>query len=137
MTGQIWPVSDHSGRNKPFPQLFEQSLRHLSSTRIARAPVLLEDIDDPEEFTRRYNEAAGPCVAAILQDRDLTQEDAATVLGVSTRQFRRLVNGEVSFTVPQLQLLARKTKTTVAAILDFIEEWPSKTDAQSKGSRGR
>jgi transcriptional regulator with XRE-family HTH domain len=99
---------------------------------MTRVSDLLENIDDPEEFTRRYDEAAGACMAAILQDRDLTQDEAAAVLGVSTRQFRRLVNGEVSFTVPQLQLLARKTKTTAAAILEFIEEWPAKTDVLTK-----
>lgn len=97
---------------------------------------MFDDIDDPEEFARRYNKAAGPCVAAILQDRDLTQEETAAVLGVSTRQFRRLVNGEVAFTVPQLQLLARKTKTTAAAILQFVEEWPAKNDVPSKGGKG-
>jgi transcriptional regulator with XRE-family HTH domain len=94
---------------------------------------LLDDIDDPEEYERRYNRAAGPCVAAILEDRDLTQQEIAVVIGVSIRQFRRLVAGEVAFTVPQLQLIARKTGTTAGAILEFIDKWPSTKEAVSNG----
>jgi hypothetical protein len=54
-------------------------------------------------------------VAAILEVRDLTQQEVAVLISVSIRQFRRLVTGEVVFTVPQLQLVARKTGTTAAA----------------------
>jgi transcriptional regulator with XRE-family HTH domain len=107
---------------------------HRAATKVS---VLLEDPGDPKEFTRRYNQAAGPCVAAICQDRDLTQEETAALLGVSTRQIRRMERGEVAYTLPQLELIAHKTKTTAAAILDLIAHWPVNTRTAGAPRKGR
>ena len=88
---------------------------------------MLDDIDDPEEFTRRFNQAAGPCLEALCHDRDFTQEDIGTLLGISSRQVRRIYRGKVAFTLPQILLMARKTKTTLDEILDLISHWPAAT----------
>ena len=87
---------------------------------------MLDGIDDPEEFTRRFNESAGPCLAALCEDRDLKQEDVAALLGISTRNLRRIYRGELAFTLPQIVLIARKTKTTVAEVVDLIEHFPGR-----------
>ena len=98
-----------------------------------RVSVLPDDVDESEEFTRRYNKAAGSVVAAICRDRDLKQEDTADLLRVSTRQVRRMERGEAAYTLPQLELIARKTKTTTGEILKLINGWPS--GEQSAGKR--
>ena len=83
------------------------------------------EVDEVEEFTRRYNKAVGSVVAAICRDRDLKQEDTALILRVSPRQVRRLERGQAAYTLPQLELIARKTKTTTMEILKAINNWPS------------
>jgi DNA-binding transcriptional regulator YiaG len=90
-----------------------------------RVSVLSDDVEESEEFTRRYNKAAGSIVAAICRDRDLKQEDTAHLLRVSTRQVRRMERGEAAYTLPQLELIARRTKTTTGEILKLINSWPA------------
>jgi ribosome-binding protein aMBF1 (putative translation factor) len=97
-----------------------------------RVSVLPDEVDDPEEFIRLSNKAVGSAVAAICKDRDLKQEDTADLLRVSTRQIRRMERGEAAYTLAQLQLIARKTKTTMAEILKLIDSWPSGERPASK-----
>ena len=82
-------------------------------------------VEKTEEFTRRYNKAAGSVVSAICRDGDLKQTDTATLLGVSPRQVRRMERGEASYTLAQLELIARATRNATDEIVKSITNWPS------------
>jgi hypothetical protein len=97
-----------------------------------RVSVLSDDVEESEEFARRYNKAAGSVIAAICRDRDLKQEDTAYLLRVSTRQIRRMERGEAAYTLPQLELIARKTETTTVEILKLINSWPASEPSAGK-----
>jgi transcriptional regulator with XRE-family HTH domain len=75
-------------------------------------------------FPTRYNKAVGSVVSAICRDRDLKQKDTALLLRVSPRQVRRLERGQASYTLIQLELIARETKTTTIEILQAINNFP-------------
>ncbi len=100
-----------------------------------KGPALLDDADEIDEFIKRYNGAAGAVFAAICGDRDIKQEAAAGLLRVSTRTIRRLTNGEVAWTLPQLVLLAHAAKTTPAASLGLINSWPASKPLKGKSKK--
>jgi predicted transcriptional regulator len=90
-----------------------------------RVFVLPVEVDEAEKFTQRYNKAVGSVVAAICRDRDLKQKDTALLLRVSPRQVRRLESGQAPYTLVQLELIARETKTTTIEILKAINNFPT------------
>lgn len=96
-----------------------------------------DDVEEFEEFTQRYNKAAGSAVGALCKDRDLKQEDTAKLLRVSTRQLRRMERGEAAYTLPQLELIALATKTTMIEIIKLINSFPPGDPIAGKPRKSR
>jgi transcriptional regulator with XRE-family HTH domain len=86
---------------------------------------LADDGEKNREFTRRFNKAAGSVISAICRDGDLKQTDTATLLGVSPRQVRRMERGQASYTLAQIELIARATQNAADEIVKSITNWPS------------
>jgi DNA-binding XRE family transcriptional regulator len=70
-----------------------------------------------------WNDAVAAVVAALRRDADLTQDDVATVLGISRNTLVSLENGRREMTVPELMKFAKLVKLSPSVIVDRIVRW--------------
>lgn len=61
----------------------------------------------------------GKRIIALRQDRGWTQEELASISGISTRSISNIENGVFSVTLDTIDKLARSYSVSISALFDF------------------
>lgn len=69
----------------------------------------------------------GRRVIALRQERSWTQEELASISGISTRSISNIENGVFSVTLDTIDKLAKSYSVTISSLFDF-ERAPQRQD---------